>query len=303
MPKLPVGRTIEAAYSFAFRHFFAVLAIIWFPYVVLVAILTVPAIAMAPGLVHALENQAFKPSLVPGFVGLGLLLWLGLLVAGAMVRVGLLRKALGLTHGRVFLYFSFATPVWRMLGAMILASLILIGIGAASAGVAGVIWGVARALASNQAAALLGGIAAFVALCWWIYAAVRLTFFLPAVVVAEEDIGLGRAWALGRGNFWRIVIVAIACFVPVAIGFAILGAFTGAFLVPATTTTIMSVHDAIGLMQERWATVGPWSALLDLVYVTLIAGLWTGAIAGAYRAINPPEADSAQSGPAETAQA
>ena len=51
------------------------------------------------------------------------------------------------------------------------------------------------------------GLAGIVAVLWYIYAAVRLVFFLPAVVVAEEQIGLGRSWALGRGNFWRIIIV------------------------------------------------------------------------------------------------
>ena len=299
MPKLPVGRTIESAYSFAFRHFFAVLGIIWFPYVVMIAILALPAIALVPPLVDAVEIGTFDFSMVPGLVGLGLLFWLGFMVAGAMVRVGLMRKALGLAEGRIFLYFSFAAPVWRMLGALILASLILIGVWLASAAVAGVIWGVARLVLSEQGSALLGGLAFFVAMCWWLYAAVRLTFFLPAVVVAEEEIGIGRAWALGQGNFWRIIVVVIAIFVPVAIAFGMLSALTTSFAVLPTVEPL-NLHAAIEMLHERLMAIGPWSGLLELVYIMLLTGLGTGAVAGAYRGIVPQHAGDA---PAESPQA
>jgi hypothetical protein len=296
MPKLPVGRSIESAYSFAFRHFFAVLGIVWFPYVVLVAILALPAITLVPRMVGSIETGAFDFSMLPGLVGLGLLFWLGLMVAGAMVRVGLLRKALGLAEGRIFLYFSLGAPVWRMLGALILLFVILIAMAAASAAIAGIIWGASRQFLSEGGAALAGGIAVFVATCWWIYAAVRIGFFLPAVVVAEEEIGIGRAWTLGRGNFWRIVVVMIASILPVAIAFGILSSLVTSF-VPAPMTEPMTFPEAVRMLHDRLVAAGPIGALLQLVYLMLLTGLGTGAVAGAYRAIASQQAGAA---PAET---
>ncbi len=299
MPKLAVGRTIEAAYRFGLKQFFAVLGIIWFPYLAVIAILAVPAVLMGPALVAGMEREPFDFSVLPGLIGLGLLMLIGFIVAGAMVRVGLMRRALGLSEGWTFLYFSFAAPVWRMLGAIVLAILVLFGIGIASTAVVAIVWGIAHAMASEHIAMIATVLAGIVAVCWYIYAAVRLVFFLPAVVVAEEQIGLGRSWALGRGNFWRIVIVSLAVVLPVAIVFGILGA--------VLQTPVMGVHEtgtsaqeAVRLLMAKLSTIGPLSVLLNLVYATAMAGLTSGAIAGAYRSVVPTEAGNS---PAETPSA
>lgn len=299
MAKIAVGRTIEAAYSFGVKQFFAVLGILWFPYLAVIAILAVPAMLMGPSVVAGLEREPFDLSVLPGLIGLGLLLIIGFIVAGAMVRVGLMRKALGLAEGRTFLYFSFAAPVWRMLGAMILAFLVLFGIGIASAAAVAIIWGIAKAVASESIAGLAAILAGAVAVCWYIYAAVRLFFFLPAVVVAEEKIGLGRSWALGRSNFWRIVVVSLAIYLPVMIVFGILGALLQTNVM-FMTETATSLHEAVRVMVSKLSSVGPLSVLLNIVYFTLLAGLAAGAIAGAYRTVVPSEAGEA---PAETPSA
>jgi hypothetical protein len=49
----------------------------------------------------------------------------------------------------------------------------------------------------------------------------RLFFFIAPVVVAEEQIGLVRAWELGGGNFWRMFATAFVVFVPFWIGLSI----------------------------------------------------------------------------------
>lgn len=299
MPKIAVGRAIAGAYRFGVKQFFVVLGILWFPYLAVVAILAVPAVLMGPSVVAGLERVPFDPSVLPGLIGLGLLLLIGFIVAGAMVRVGLMRKALGLAEGRTFLYFSFAAPVWRMLGATVLAFLVLLGIGVASAAAVAIIWGLAQAVASAKIATLVTVLAGIVAACWYIYAAVRLLFFLPAVVVAEEQIGLGRSWALGRGNFWRIVGVWLAIYLPVMIVFGILGAVLQTNVM-FMTETATSLHEAVRMLMTKLSTVGPLSVLLNLVYFTLLAGLAAGAIASAYRTLVPSETGEP---PAETPSA
>lgn len=289
MPKLAVGRTVEAAYRFGFKQFFAVLGISWFPYVAVIAILAVPAVLMGPAMVAGLERDPLDLSVLPSLIGLGVLMLIGFIVAGAMVRVGLMRRALGLSTGWAFVYFSFGAPVWRMLGAIILVFLVMLGIGVSSAAVVAIVWGIAQAVASEQIAMIATVLAGAVAVCWYIYAVVRLVFFLPAVVVAEEQIGLGRSWALGRGNFWRIVVVWLAVLLPVVIAFSILGMLVGApvTVMPAHARTVQAV---VRLVMAKLSTIGPLSVLLNIVYVTLMAGLTSGAIAGAYRSVVPSEA-------------
>ena len=302
MPKLPVGRTVEAAYRFAFKQFFAVLAIIWFPYLVLIAIVAALAMAMAPGLLHAAEAGTLPPSAIPGLAGLVLLSVLGLLVAGAMVRVGLMRRALGMQTGWIFVYFSFAAPVWRMLGAMILAMLVVVGIVLASAAAVGIVWGITHALLSEAVSGIATGIAAVIAALVYVYSAVRLVFFLPAVVVAEERIGLGRAWALGGGNFWRIIIVILAIFIPVMILFGAIGALLGTmtFVPPVEPATF---HEAIKHMADQLASaINPLTILFEIAYITVLMGLGSGAVAGAYRAIVSPHTGEDTTPPVETAR-
>ena len=49
------------------------------------------------------------------------------------------------------------------------------------------------------AAKAIAAVAIIAGALWVVYFYVRLMFFLSAVVVAEKEIGLGRAWTLGRG--------------------------------------------------------------------------------------------------------
>lgn len=287
MPKIPVGHTVEAAYRFAFKQFFAVLGIMWFPYLVVIAVSVALAAAMLPGVWHAADEGTFPPAEIPGLIGLAVLFVLGMFVAGAMVRVGLMRRALEMQTGWVFVYFSFGAPVWRMLGAMILAALIILAIALASAAGVGIVWGISHAVLGEAVSGILTGIAAVVAVLFYLYAAVRLFFFLPAVVVAEEQIGLGRAWSLGRANFWRIIVVFLASFIPVMILFGVLSALVStAVFVPTVEPT--TLHDAIRQIHGQLAAaLNPLTIVVDIAYFTVLAGLGTGAIAGAYRAIVP----------------
>jgi hypothetical protein len=148
---------------------------------------------------------------------------------------------------------------------------------------------------SGAAAGALGlGVVILVPIvyCAFIYWLVRQTFFLTPVVVAEERIGLRRAWSLGRGNFWRMFVVILALLVPFVF-------LEGIFLIQvvwqglpptaaqgATPDQIMawSTNNA-ARMQHYWFVLLP----LYLIVSVIFYGYVCGAQSFAYRALVPAE--------------
>jgi hypothetical protein len=197
-------------------------------------------------------------------------------------------------QGPTFIYFSLGGAVWRMVGAMFLLTVSIIVIVALSVGAA-----VAVSIAAINYIPHYGrAVAAVVAIAtslWVIYACVRLSFFLPAVVVAEGHIGLGRSWELGGGNFWRIVVINFAIIVPVAIGFYILWALlVGPHLPwdllshirPGMTATEIQQFDADIVKRLFQELRGVWPLVLTLFVIQqlIFTGLSNGAIGKAYLA-------------------
>src|ERR1700722_6731115 len=221
MHKIPVGETISGAYGFAFAGFLTVLGTVWFPYLLLLAIDGGAVYLIAPDLPAQIMHGNIDTSFIYSLHRLRGIFTLAGFIIAAMVTVGLQQRAQGLVQGPTFFFFSLGASVWRMLGAYILAFIALIFISAITGGLATVL-----CIAAVHYIPHFGGIAVAVilgtvAFCWVIYACVRLTFFLPAVVVAEQDIGLIRAWELGGGNFWRIIAVIFVVFVPVLVGLSL----------------------------------------------------------------------------------
>jgi hypothetical protein len=219
MAQIPLERTIGDTYRFALGNVLSIFGIVWFPILLLAAAAAAgvwwlwsdiagmdwSAHADAARSQEAAMRLVFKAFAVAGPF------YILFYVLIAMMNVGVQRKALGLFEGPVFFYFSLESTVWRFLGAMILA-VILIYIGAALTvgAVAAVFWagehfGLPALYGLVEFAAVVAGI------CWFFYMAVRLMFFLPTVVVAEGGLGLARSWELGAGNFWRIAALFIVC--------------------------------------------------------------------------------------------
>jgi hypothetical protein len=310
MAAVPLGKTIEASYRFAFAHILSVFGIIWLPSVIFLAALGAAAWLVWPDIqglqsVHFQGGNGLRFTLsgedrdhvlrvlhsagrfaVPvGLVGLAM---------RAMIAVGVLEKALGRREKPVFVYFSLAAPVWRMIGASLLAGLILSGIVLATCiGVAVLLWGV------GHYAGGISGLAKFAlaaaAVTWIVYMALRLVFFLPAVVVAEERIGLARAWMLGGGNVWRILGLVLAVLLPAAIVASTLSrALTGGAMAPQVAEIVRfaaSPTDALAAVMSRLRAVWPVLLALNVVYATVVTGLGYGAMANAYKAVTAPEED------------
>jgi hypothetical protein len=282
--KIPVGRTIEGAYGFAFSNFLNILGIAWFPYLVfvLVSIAGVAGIAASFGGLAHRDINSVDPSQLAAIFGFCLLWGLAFIVASSMVTVGILRQALGLHKGPRFIYFSLGAPVWRLIGGIFLAALLVIAIGIACAAIVGVVTFAVRSALPAGPAALVSGIAAIAGLCVYFYSAVRLTYLLPAVIVAENRIGIGEAWRLAQGSFWRIFVIVIATTTPVFIVFEILlFAINGAALMP----NMQNGPAAMPAMPQLAPGLMAADGLLFLALLIIVAGLADGARAAAYLAV------------------
>ncbi|HVV64638.1 MAG TPA: hypothetical protein VHC42_04165 [Rhizomicrobium sp.] len=310
MAKIPLERTIESAYRFGFTKFLSVLGVLWLPMLIVCALIA-GVFWLAWGdlaHLHALRDMTMvteegRPSpemmgaiftAVASVMRFAGLIFLVVLIARAMVAVGVLRKALGLHEGPVFAYFSLGAPVWRMIGAMILATLIVVGVGIAVSIAVAIVFAVSGY--TPQAAVWpIRALAIVAAALWMVYMCFRLFFFLPPVVVAENSIGIGRAWALGGGNFWRMLIVFIAVFLPVVIVGGILSnALFGAFWWSQMREAILSGHpvppdELVGMFVRGLKNVWPLYLVFEIVYITLLTGIGFGAIASAYRSVTSEE--------------
>lgn len=292
MHKVSVGRAISGAYELAFAGFLTVLGTVWLPFLVLGALCAGSAYLIAPDLVHQLQQGQIDETAVSTYRRVQGIWTIGGWVISAMVTVGLQERALGRVKGPTFVYFSLGMPVWRMLGAMFLCFVALFFLAIVTAAAAAIV-----AFLSIQFVPKFGlaiaVTAAIVAAGWFIYAMLRLTFLLPAVVVEEGHIGLPRSWELGGGNFWRIIIVVLAAFIPVSIG---LGMVWSAVMGPLVPTDLISqIHPHMGeaeinrfvttfvnRMLREFRSALPFLAVFAIVQQLLYLGLWNGAIAKAY---------------------
>ena len=303
--KIPFERTIAAAYRFVVANFISVLGIGWFPFLLVALVGAALLSAVMPQLGVVLQSghekwsaeeaaQTFAP-----IMGAGLVFAVVIILAVAMVIVGMMRKALGQHPAPVYFFFSFGSQVWRMIGAYILLLLlfwvITIGIAIGIAVVSAVL-----AKASPAAQAPVTVLLTCIAVLWGIYAVVRLQFFLPAVVVAENQIGLRRSWHLGRGNFWRIVGIVIVIVLPIGIVHSILTNLllqTSMTVNPATMMTPEQVRAYFAATMSAAGRVWPLLVLIELLYMVIVTGLGAGAIANAYNSVTGAVGMSAPSGP------
>jgi hypothetical protein len=216
---------------------------------------------------------------------LGILVAIFAFIVGSMVTVDLQRKAMGTKTGRPYIFFSLGWPVWRMAGASFLVGIVVGVVVLVAALVCYAIWSAAGAV--GAAGGLIRVIAVLSTIALIIYIMLRLMFFLPAVVVAENSIGLERAWLLGGHNFWRILLVTIAVVLPVVIvshllSWAVFGPLPG--LHELGTQGGLKALLRAGAMQFGFK--GYLMLFIEIVERILLLGLLNGAVASAYLAVN-----------------
>jgi hypothetical protein len=289
MKKIPLEPTLVGAYRFLFTNIVSIIGVMWFPTVLILAFIAGAVYLVVPHAWLVGDFSQFKPeqTLTAPFWFARLAIMVASLLAGAMIAVGLMRHALGLKQSTTFVFFSLSAPVWRMLGALLLGALILIALGIGC----GVLIGLAAAFGAKlmahgyaiAAAVVLG----LVVVCAFFYVAFRLFFFLPAVVVAEERIGLGRSWALGGGNFWRMFFVYLLAVIPV--GF-VAGLVLEMSILPVVISQALrlphhpSANDILAFLRGLLPLL-PLVAAILIAQSIAVRGLLAGAIGSAYKAV------------------
>lgn len=137
----------------------------------------------------------------------------------SMIAVGVVQFAFGTLKAPVRIYFSLGLSVWRMLAAWIAASVVmglLVGLLVTLALILARIPGMPAATiiwAPDWTAYWLAA-TVIIAFVLFFYAWIRLTFLLPAVVVAERTVGLVRSWQLSHRSFWRMFALSVAAVLP-----------------------------------------------------------------------------------------
>jgi len=306
MVHIPLERTINETYRFAFRNILSIFGIAWFPGLLALAAIAAVIWFLWPditNLVFSLPDdkdaaaQAMLRFVVKAFTVAGPL-YLVIWVLQTMTVVGVQKKALGLIEGPVFIYFSLGSAVWRLILAHIVAIIVLYA--GVAVGALGVLL-VFRAGEQFHLPAIYGLVeaaAVVAAICACVYAFARLIFFLPPVVVAEGGIGIGRAWQLGAGNFWRIVALLLVCVMAPMMG---LGMVSNIVTTPLMMNAILPLRHAaeaqgVHSAAQFWATAWPSLKIVVLFMIgyqivtwPILLGLTNAVSARAYRNVIPPD--------------
>jgi hypothetical protein len=121
-----------------------------------------------------------------------------------------------------------------------------------------------------------------------IYFLLRFGFLLSTIVIAQDKIALGQSWRLSRGNFWRILAIGLATYVPTIIIYYILLAVVGVNFLPPIHPGVTPDELAAWNGRLMASLRSPMPALFYVFYLLLTTGLTSAASAFAYRALVPP---------------
>lgn len=291
MNKIPVGQTIRFAYAFTLGEIGTIIGLIWVPTLINAVATFFVLRKYYDTLINSFEN-----GLPPTGAGLGwplLLAFLAMLLM-AMIGVAITEQAMGRRQGPAFARVSLGSAEWRAFGGffglyillVLFISVFALGIGAAAVASAG-------AVQSNPAqAGLFGAIIALALLiggCVIAYLIVRLSFLLVPSVVDGGEFGLSRSWLLTKGNFWRIVAIALATLLPIIV---VLGTVQLILLGPGVfIPDLQHAADAgakvRGMVAQMRAMRENMPILMGLSFVVspLLYGLMFSASAFAYRSL------------------
>ena len=311
MNKIPVFATIADAYRFAFARFLGNLGVVWLPVVLimlgawyLIPLYATTLSAMVPAAAGK-PDPALVFAAAQNLYRFAILSWIGIILLRAEMMLGLTRRALGLATGQSFVFVSLGKPFWRMAGAYFAVMIILSAVEV----VLIIVFVIIALITGGTAALSLGGDKAALAplavagaaigviaiLCAFFYIAVRLTFLLTPVIVAEERFDLIRPWRLAGGNFWRIFAIGIGIFLPlfVLIAAVSIPAYLGAMwplphLPHLSDDPQQAAHSVDALFawlidraRAHWYMIVP----VPLVSTALLYGVAAGAAASAYRGL------------------
>jgi len=296
MKKIPVLDTIRFGYGFTFGHLGTIIGLIWLPMVIL---------TVGTYFVQMQYSGQFLASFEqgnPAAIGPAVLVLLGWSLVSfllyAMMYTVVTRQALGLRQGQAVIHFAFGLTEIHVLGALLGMIAIIMLFLFAEALFGGIVGGIVSVAARGQPVVTpVVALLVAVLLLALVYLLVRLGFLLIATTVAENRVGLGRAWELAGGNFWRIVAVALATLLPLlllraAAEIAIIGpevflqqiaALLHQAAAPAADTAAR-MRESAEQMREMSEHL-PLLLVLNFLLAPLAIGLTMAPAAFAYRAL------------------
>ncbi|MDE2265334.1 MAG: glycerophosphoryl diester phosphodiesterase membrane domain-containing protein [Alphaproteobacteria bacterium] len=307
MKKIPLETTLGGAYRFLFMRIISIVGTVWLPILLFAGLVVGLMCLVVPhdwlsGHWPVVSLDHFEAKDVAWEKILPLLyIWPVIAVAAlimvSMITVGLMRHALDPERKTTFIFFSLGAPVWRMLAAFLLSG-VLIAVAAIVANlVVMLVTRIAVPMVPPPAAEATAVVLGIMVAVFIIYVSFRLVFFLPAVVVAENRIGLGRSWELGGGNVWRIFFVLLLIVIPVAF---VAGVVLEITVLPVVVAEAMKLpHDpqlsdvlafVRGLIPLLWVVV-PTVIIMRIASLSLLAG----AAGTAYNAVTASAAGTAPS--------
>jgi hypothetical protein len=275
---ISVGATVRDAYAFLGAHFSAIISVIWLPTVLISIAQFFTFHRFYNDMVNALASDNAAP-MAPA-----LLMLLGYVVAklllSALMCVGVVQLALGGRPSPALIYIAFGPAEGRLFRAfcgfvgLIFMGAIMVLILANVAVTTG-----ARSHGLEEGVSALMMLALVVGT---VLLAARLLALAPAIAAGETAPVLRRAWTLSAGNFWRLVGVLLALFLPLFLFSVLLElglAQKGA--PPAGTTPALQVIAA--MMHAR--QILPLTCGLSFFFSPLVIGLYCGASVSAWRAV------------------
>jgi hypothetical protein len=301
MGKIPVGRTLSETLSFVFGRYPALLGAVWLPLLIIGVTYYFAFVPFFKGIAEIARQAALHPHAAPlppdmnaimRFMPLATLVGL---VVSPWMQIGLTKAALGLPRRFPATYLEYGNDEFRMIAANLLVfaltygaiiAAVIVGAIVAAIGAALVAGGAIQGIGAKAVLVGLGIVAVIGALCAFVYAALRITFFLAPVTVMEKKIAVARSWELGKGNVWRIFGILIVVILILAV-FELV--FTLIFVMPVVFTAV-ATHAGAGshdpavvftAMGHYW----PVLLLLGLLVLPILFGLQMTPPAFAYRAL------------------
>lgn len=294
MARIPVGATIAHAYGFAFRNFLKIVGVMWLA----MAVMWIPSLLLRSQMMAVATSD---PAAIYRMLPILIPFYIVSLVLMSMQMIGIARLALGNHTGSYWYYFSLGRPVWRLIGSLLLFLFAMI-IGCLALLLVNLLLGFLERLLVNgfnfpALTATMGVALVFAVIATWcflFYSMVRLSFLLlPVIAADEEGFALGRAWELGKGNFWRMFLIMLVIMLPFLLleGVMMFYLFQGVSFPPtpaspqqtAAFQAAVNAHTVAmvnGMYHYWYLAFVPAVALMVLLY-----GIAVGAQCFAYRAL------------------
>jgi hypothetical protein len=275
--RIPVLATIRDAYAFAFSHLGGVIGLIWVPMVVMTVSGFFAFQRYYTDLIDALAsgNAAnLGPSmlLMLGYFILALLLQ-------AMMVVTVLQLAQGTRKPAILPHFAFGAPERRMFAAFLaFAGTVLVLILPAL-----VAEKMLLTLAGPRVPDMVGNVLLVLSVYGIVLLAIpRFLALLPAIAAFEETPALRRAWSLSTGNFWRLLAILLAIFVPI---FAVFLGIEALLLGQGADLSHLAPQQQVIASLMRARDVLPMVSGFGFMVAPLLIALFSGASLSAWRVV------------------